>query len=704
MRRVRTHPAPAALTADPQGVATHCPYCALQCAMWIRSTEHGVEISGRDFPTNRGQLCRKGWTAGELLDSAERLRVPLVRDSREEALRPATWDDALDRIADAFTGLQRAYGNDAVAIFGGGGLTNETAYLLGKFARVALKTRMIDYNGRFCMSAAATAMRKAFGLDRGLPFPLDDIAGTDLLILAGVNTAETMPVLVRHLDELRASGGRIVVIDPRRTPTAALADVVVQPVPGTDVALAYGLLFGAIRAGLTDGEFIAERTVGFADVRATAMGYWPERVELLTGVSVAQLDELIHELALARTTILLTGRGVEQQVHGSAAVLAYINLMLALGRIGRPYCGYGSVTGQGNGQGGREHGQKADQLPGYRRIDDPEARAHVAQVWGIAPDDLPGPGVDAVTLLTDPDTDVHGMLVVGSNPVVSAPNAQLAEKRLRSLDFLAVVDIVLSETAELADVVLPTTQWAEETGTMTNLEGRVLLRQKALDPPAGVLTDIEILHQLARRLGHASGFPTDPRQVFDELRQASRGGVADYSGIDYERIAAENGVFWPCSEPARIGSPRLFLAGFATPDGRARFVDVAADLDADCPDAAFPFYLTTGRLMDHYQSGAQTRRIASLRRASPEPFAEVHTATARSLGISDGERVRIVTRQGSVILPARLTTTIREDTIFVPFHWGGSGRANTVTTNAVDSTCGMPAFKLTAARVEAVRE
>lgn len=704
MRRVRTYPAPAALTAEPQGVATHCPYCALQCGMWIRSTEHGVEIAGRDFPTNRGQLCRKGWTAGELLDSAERLRVPLVRDSREEALRPATWDDALDRIADAFTGLQRAYGNDAIAIFGGGGLTNETAYLLGKFARVALKTRMIDYNGRFCMSAAATAMRKAFGLDRGLPFPLDDIAGTDLLILAGVNTAETMPVLVRHLDELRASGGRIVVIDPRRTPTAALADVVVQPVPGTDVALAYGLLFGAIRAGLTDGEFIAERTVGFADVRATAMGYWPERVELLTGISVTQLDELIHELALARTTILLTGRGVEQQVHGSAAVLAYINLMLALGRIGRPYCGYGSVTGQGNGQGGREHGQKADQLPGYRRIDDPEARAHMAQVWGIAPGDLPGPGVDAVTLLTDPDTDVHGMLVVGSNPVVSAPNAQLAEKRLRSLDFLAVVDIVLSETAELAHVVLPTTQWAEETGTMTNLEGRVLLRQKALDPPAGVLTDIEILHQLARRLGHSSGFPTDPRQVFDELRQASRGGVADYSGIEYERIAAENGVFWPCIEPAGIGTPRLFLAGFATPDGHARFIDVAADLDADCPDAAFPFYLTTGRLMDHYQSGAQTRRIASLRRASPEPFAEVHTATARSLGISDGERVRIVTRQGSVILPARLTTTIREDTIFVPFHWGGSGRANTVTTNAVDSTCGMPAFKLTAARVEVVRE
>lgn len=278
------------------------------------------------------------------------------------------------------------------------------------------------------------------------------------------------------------------------------------------------------------------------------MAHWPELVERLTGVGVPQLREAVRLFCEADSGMVLTARGPEQQSKGTDTVSAWINLCLATGRAGRPLSGYGCLTGQGNGQGGREHGQKADQLPGYRKLDDPAARAHVARVWGVEPETLPGPGRSAYELLDALGGDVRSLLLMGSNPVVSAPHAGHVEERLRSLDFLAVADVVLSETAALADVVLPVTQWAEETGTTTNLEGRVLLRLRAVSPPPGVRSDLEVLGGLASLLGHEKGFPSDPEEVFDELRRASAGGPADYSGITYGRIAAENGVFWPCPE------------------------------------------------------------------------------------------------------------------------------------------------------------
>lgn len=689
-------------------VGTHCPYCALQCGMTlqVRRAEQGqamVTVTPRDFPTNRGNLCRKGWTCAELLSSPERLTVPLVRRSRSEDLVATSWEEAIDRTVTALTALQERYGPDSIGVLGGGGLTNEKAYLLGKFARVALRTRMIDYNGRFCMAAAATATRRAFGVDRGLPFPLSDIERTDLLILVGVNTAETMPVLLGHIERMRAAGGRLVVIDPRRSATAELADIFVQSTPGADIALAQGLLRLVIDAGLVDEAFVAARTRGFDEVRAHAMGFWPERVEALTGVSIVQLRAVVEELRRAQTTILLTGRGVEQHVTGTHAVLAYINLMLALGRVGRPWCGYGSVTGQGNGQGGREHGQKADQLPGYRSITDPCDREHVARVWGVDPEQIPGPGVPATEILTKAGTEdgVRGLLVFGCNPAVSAPEATRVENRLRSLDFLAVADFVLSETAALADVVFPVTQWAEETGTMTNLEGRVVVRRKALDPPPGVRSDLEVLAMLATALECRSAFPSDPAAVFAELRRASSGAVADYAGIDYERIVTEDGVFWPCPSADHPGTPRLFLDCFPTPDGRARFHVVPSSSADEAPDVEFPLCLTTGRLLEHYQSGAQTRRIDPLRRAVPTSYVEIHPATAQWYGVTDGDTVRVRTRRGSFVTTARVTTKVAEGTLFVPFHWGGAERANNATRAVTDPESGIPAFKLSAATVEA---
>ncbi|GGX25460.1 nitrite reductase [Streptomyces malachitofuscus] len=758
---------------------THCPYCALQCGMNLTPAPDGtgVEVSERaDFPVNRGALCGKGRTAPALLSSAVRLTSPLVRSAGGE-LVPASWEEALDRVAEGLGRTRAEYGADAVGVFGGGGLTNEKAYGLGKFARVVLGTSQIDYNGRFCMSSAAAAGNRAFGLDRGLPFPLEDIPRTGCVILVGSNPAETMPPSLRYFTELRENGGTLIVVDPRRTKTAEQADLHLAPRPGTDLALALGLLHLVVAEGHTDEEYVRERTVGWEETRASAMAHWPEYVERITGVSVPQLREAVRLFCEPESAMVLTARGPEQQAKGTDTVSAWINLALATGRPGSPLSGYGCLTGQGNGQGGREHGQKADQLPGYRKLTDPAARAHVAEVWGVDPDTLPGPGRSAYELLDALGTDIRSLLLMGSNPVVSAPRAAHVEERIRSLDFLAVCDVVLSETAALADVVLPVTQWAEETGTTTNLEGRVLLRRRAVTPPEGVRSDLEVMHELAARLGGdrnlEKGFPTDAEEVFAELRRASAGGPADYSGITYRRLAEENGVFWPCpaqgdgpgtgTAPAdatgpdtgisaatgtgagtRVrtgpgtgaddaggaggaaeaasgdlpagpapadgprsgvhpGTPRLFLDRFATEDGRARFVPVSYRAIAEEPDEEYPVLLTTGRVVAQYQSGAQTRRVDELNAAAPGPFVELHPRLAERLGAAEGDPVAVVSRRGRAVAPARITTAIRPDTVFMPFHWAGEGRANTLTNPALDPTSRMPEFKACAVRLEAVQ-
>ncbi|WP_371496920.1 molybdopterin oxidoreductase family protein [Kitasatospora sp. NBC_00374] len=680
---------------------THCPYCALQCGMGLSPADGPVPVAVVErpgFPVNRGALCGKGANAAAVLAPGARLTTPLVRVGG--ALRPAGWDEALGRIAEALGATAAAHGRDAVGVFGGGGLTNEKAYLLGKFARVVLGTSAIDYNGRFCMSSAAAAGIRAFGLDRGLPFPLDDIPRAGCVVLVGANPAETMPPFVRYLRELRDNGGTLIVVDPRRTRTAELADLHLAPRPGTDLALALGLLHLVIADGRTDEAFIAERTTGWPETRAAAMAHWPEHVEAVTGVPLPRLRAAAGLFCAAPTAMVLTARGPEQQAKGTDTVNAWINLCLATGNAGRPYAGYGCLTGQGNGQGGREHGQKADQLPGYRKLDDPAARAHVAAVWGVDPGSLPGPGRSAYELLDSLGTEVRALLLMGSNPVVSAPGSTHIGSRLRALDFLAVSDVVLSETAELADVVLPVTQWAEETGTLTNLEGRVVLRRRAVDAPEGVRSDLEVLHALADRLGHGAGFPTDPEQAFEELRRASAGGPADYAGISYRRIAAEDGVFWPCPDEDHPGTPRLFLDRFATPDGRARFVPVQHRPPAEEPDEQYPVRLTTGRVLAQYQSGAQTRRVAALNAAAPGPYVELHPVLAERLGIVDGERVAVVSRRGRTVTPARLTTAIRPDTVFMPFHWPGEGNANRHTNPALDPVSRMPEFKACAVRLE----
>jgi assimilatory nitrate reductase catalytic subunit len=687
--------------------ATHCPYCSLQCGIRIVAGGRPPVLTPWEaFPTNRGGLCGKGWRTAELLDHPERILVPLERPSRDAPLRPTTWERALDRIAEAVRRGQQEYGPDSVGCFGGGSLTNEKAYQLGKFARVALRTASIDYNGRFCMSSAAVAATRAFGIDRGMPFPVQDIAGAEVAMLVGSNPAETMPPVMQWFDQGRAHGAQHIVVDPRATPTALGSASHLQPAPGTDLALANGLLHLAVREGLVDHEYVATRTAGFDEVRRSVRAYWPDRVERITGVPVAAMRDAVRLLGSASSAMILTARGAEQHSNGTDTALAFINLALALGLPGRPNSGYATVTGQGNGQGGREHGQKADQLPGYRRLDDPTARKHVAAVWGVDPDTLPGPGPSAYEMLDRLGTDggVRVLMVLASNVVVSAPHSTHITDRLAALDFLVVADFFLSETAAMADVVLPTAQWAEEDGTVTNFEGRVLRRRRALPPPDGVPTDLRILRLLADRLGAGQHFADDPATVFAELRRASAGGVADYAGITYERIDTGQGVFWPCPAEDHPGTPRLFAERFPTPDGRARFHPVDHQASEEVPDGEFPYYLTTGRSVRHYQSGTQTRRVRSLVLAEPDAYVEMHRSLADRLGVTVGDRVRLRTRRGSAVFRARVTDTIRQDTVFVPFHWAAPSSVNALTNPALDRHSRMPEFKVCAVSVSRMDE
>ncbi len=663
---------------------------------------HSVNITpDAEFPVNQGRMCIKGFSAAELLRSGDRITTPLKRKSKDIFLS-ISWEEALDEIAACILALQSKYGADSVAAFGSGALTNEKAYLLGKFMRVAVGSANIDYNGRYCMSSAAAGQNKAFGIDRGLPFPVSDIARSETVVLWGANSADTLPPIMQWFEKQHTNGGRLIVVDPRRTETVQTASLHLQLTPGTDLALANGMLYVALDENLIDHDYIATRTNGFEDLRRIVLDYDPARVERLTGVPEKSIREATRMLATSASSMVLSGRGPEQQSKGTDTVLSLINLMLALGKVGRPHSGYGCLTGQGNGQGGREHGQKADQLPGYRRIDVPKHREAVAKVWGINASSLPTKGKSAYELCDalGPEGGIRGLLVFGSNLSVASPDAGHVDSQLRGLDLLVVCDSFMNETAQHASFFLPVTQWAEEEGTMTNLEGRVIRRRKAFDPPASVLSDINILCALAERLGKGQYFRYNAEEeVFNELCRASSGGVADYAGISYERIEREQGVFWPCPSSDHPGTPRLFAERFHHVDGKARFHPVQHVDAAELPDPDYPIYFTTGRYREHYNSGAQTRRMPTTMSRKPEPLLQMHPRLAKQLGVSNGELVRAESRRGAAEFYVQVSNEIRPDTVFAPFHWGGRRAANLLTNPALDPISRMPEFKVCAVQI-----
>ncbi len=690
------------LRAGERLTATHCCFCGMQCGMFLRTGEESGRVIGveprYDWPVNEGRLCPKGVLAYTQLNHPDRLLQPLVR--RGGRLVQAGWEEALDTVVQGIRSVQRKHGRDGFAVYSGSSMTNEKCYLAGKFARIAIGTRHIDYNGRLCMSSAAAGYNKAFGIDRpGCSWT--DILETDLLLVAGSNTPECHPTGITYLWKALDRGARLIVVDPRQTHIARAAHLHLQLRPGTDSALCMAMLQVLIADGYLDQAFLEARTRGFAEAAAAVRDMTPEAAADITGVTATAIRQAAHWYGQAATAVILHARGVEHHAHGTDNVLSLINLALATGKVGRRGCGVMTLTGQGNGQGGREHGQKADQLPGYRKITDPAARAHVARVWNVPEDWLPGPGYSAVEMFEAMDRgEIHGLYLMCSNPLVSLPSINRVEHAIKQLEFFACADFFLSETARHADVVLPVAMWAEDEGTVTNVEGRVIKYNRATTPPADVPTDWQLMCELARRLGKGEYFPyTEPRQIFAELARASQGGLADYYGITYEKVEALKGVFWPCPSLDHPGTPRLFHDRFYHPDGRAVLHPVSYTPPAEEPDRSYPLRYTTGRVVYHYLSGNQTRRIPFLRDLAPDPYVEIHPDTAGRYGIKPGDWVRVTSRRGTMVVRAQVTGVIRSDTVFIPYHWGDDVAANLLTVPALDPYSRMPELKAAAVQI-----
>jgi len=653
-----------------------------------------------DFPFNRGMLCPKGVKRYLQGSHPDRLLVPMVRT--ETGFQKTSWDEALGLTARRLKEIQDQYGRDAVAVLGGASLISEKSYLLGKFARVALGTRHIDYNGRLCMVSAGTAYKLALGVDRN-PNPWSDIPEAQVVIVAGSNVAECFPITTDYLWRMRDNGGKLIVVDPRRTPICRNADLYLPVKPGMDTALFAGILHVVLREGLEDREFIEHHTVGFEAVAEYVKQWDPRRTAEATGVPPDAIEKAARWFGTAERAMALHARGIEHHSHGVENVLAIINLCLATGNIGRPGAGPNMITGQGNGQGGREHGQKCDQLPGQRHIDDPAARAYVAGVWGVEPESLPPSGYSAMEIVEAIHRgEIKALLSICFNPLVSLPDAGYIREALNKLEFFGIIDFFLSETAHHADVVLAGSLQEEEEGIVCSGEGRVIKINKAVDPPGNAWPDSRIITEIAKRLGAGERFQfAGTRDIFEELRVASKGGTADYSGITWERLENEMGLFWPVPSEDHPGTPRFFEGGhFKHPDGKARFLVTEVRPGGDPLDETFPLHLTTGRVVSQFLSGTQTRRIGPLVDQYPEPRAEIHPELAARHEIANGDLVTVTTRRASITVPALVVRTIRPDTVFIPYHWPGRKSVNGLTHRTLDPRSKIPEYKSSACRIE----
>jgi assimilatory nitrate reductase catalytic subunit len=698
-------------------VPTHCCFCGQQCGMLLKVKDTQViAVEPRyDFPFNQGKLCPKGIKRYLQNGHPDRLLHAYQRDpAAPGGFMAIPYEEAVGRVAGEIERIQQQYGRDAFAVLSGASLTTEKTYLMGKFSRMCLRTRYIDYNGRLCMVSAAGGNWRAFGIDRAAN-PWSDILGAEVVWISGANVAECAPITTDYVWQAREQGARVIVVDPRLNPLARTCDLFMPIKPGRDVVLFNGILHLMIEHDWLDHDFITSHTNGFEAVAEHVREWTPARTAQVTGIAEKTIRQAAEWWGQAKTSFLMHARGIEHHSHGVQNVLGAINLVLASGRIGRPSCGYATITGQANGQGGREHGQKADQLPGARDINKPEHRAYVASVWGMDPDDLPPAGVDAYELFRKIDRgEIKGLLSICFNPLVSLPDNNYVRAQLQKLEFYVAIDFFLNETAHYAHILLPGSQQEEDEGVVCTAEGRVVKINKAVECPGEARQDWRIIQDIARALGRERGFTfRSPGEIFDELRIASKGGISDWSGITYEKVERQNGVFWPCPSEDHPGTPRLFEAGswnpvaqgagpFYFPDGKARFNVATYTPPAEEVDSDYPYYLTTGRVISQFLSGAQTRRIGPLLDPYPEPRVEIHPSLAQTLGVVEGEPVTVESRRGAMTLPALVVKTIRPDTVFIPYHWAGRQSANQLTIAAQDPLSKIPEYKVCAVRVRKV--
>ena len=695
-------------------VRSVCPYCATGCGLVVEVRNgHVRSVRGdKHHPSNFGSLCRKGALLDEVLDTPDRLLYPQVRDSLDQPFRRVTWDEAIAFAASRFKASIERGGPDSVAFYGSGQLLTEDYYLFGKLAKGYIGTNNQDTNSRLCMTSASAAYGMAFGVD-GPPCTYEDIDAADAFLILGANIEACHPVLFKRIEQ-RKRGNRnvkVIVVDPRRTPTAAIADIHLAIRPGTDVALLNSMLAEIVISGLVDQAFIDAHTEGWDETLAAAKRYTAERVARGIGVDAEDIRRAALAYARAGAALSLWTMGANQSTAGVDKNLALINLALATGNIGRPGAGPFSLTGQPNAMGGREAGGLAHTLPGHRNVANPEHRREMEEFWGVPEETISAkPGLTAVEMFDAiGKRQVTAVWIAATNPVASMPNADAVSGALRTADVVVVQDAYHpTETTQLAHVLLPAAQWSEHAGTMTNAERRVCVLEQATAAPGEAQPDWQIFCRFAEAMGHGEAFAyQNVEAIFEEFKQTTAGRDLDMTGMSYELLRASGGLQWPLPTGRRGGTKRLYADGiFPTSSGRARFNAVEYRPAAEPIDADFPFILTTGRVKDQWHTRTRTGKVKKLVAGDPEPFIEISPFDARDLGIEQGKLVEVASRRSAVRLRARVTDTMRPGVLFVPFHWSRlwstETDVNRIVSGAFDPISKEPELKYTAVSIHRV--
>jgi len=695
-------------------IKTLCPYCGVGCGLEVVPDKKQTwKVRGdRNHPSSQGMVCIKGATVAESIRS-DRLLYPMMRDTLDQPFRRASWDEALDAIVNRIQTIRCTSGPDALCIYGSGQFATEDYYVAQKLMKGCLGTNNFDANSRLCMSSAVYGYVQSFGSD-GPPCCYDDLELTDCAFIIGSNTAECHPIVFNRLAKYHKKhpNVKMIVVDPRRTPTAEAADLHLAIKPGTDIDLLNGIAYLLLRRQAIDPEFIQECTTNFSAFAEVISSYTPDFVASRCGITVSELETAANYWEQSQRVLSLWSMGINQSSEGTAKVRSLINLHLMTGQIGKPGCGPFSLTGQPNAMGGREAGGLAQLLPGYRFVNNAAHRTEVEQFWGIAPGSIsPNPGRTAWDMITGLETgDVELLWIAATNPVVSMPDLERTKAALLRSPFTIYQEAYYpTETSAYAHILLPATQWSEKTGVMTNSERRVTLCP-GFDIPSGeARDDWSIFAEVGRRLGFAEHFAFDSvADVFQEFVQLTEGRPCDMTGLSHEYLRLQGPQQWPCREnepphPAKEAKRLYTDRRFHTEDGRARFSAYHSRGLAEPPDLNYPFVLTTGRVYGHWHTMTRTGRTEKINQLHPDPFLEIHPRDAAKLQIKEGDLLEVRSRRGKAQFPAKVTKAIAPGTLFVPMHWGSlwaeGAEANAMTHAASCPDSKQPELKACAVQL-----
>lgn len=695
-------------------IKTLCPYCGVGCGLEVvPDKKQSWKVRGdRNHPSSQGMVCIKGATVAESIRS-DRLLYPMMRDTLDQPFRRASWDEALDAIVNRIQTIRSTTGPDALCVYGSGQFVTEDYYVAQKLMKGCLGTNNFDANSRLCMSSAVSGYIQSFGSD-GPPCCYDDLELTDCAFIVGSNTAECHPIVFNRLAKYHKKNPNVkmIVVDPRRTPTAEAADLHLAIKPGTDIDLFNGIAYLLLRKRAIDPEFIQDCTENFSAFAEVVSSYTPDFVASRCGISVSDLETAARYWEQSQRVLSLWSMGINQSSEGTAKVRSLINLHLMTGQIGKPGCGPFSLTGQPNAMGGREAGGLSHLLPGYRFVKNAEHRTQVEEFWGIAPGSIsPNPGRTAWEMILGLETgDVELLWIAATNPVVSMPDLERTKAALlRSPLTIYQEAYYPTETSAYAHILLPATQWSEKTGVMTNSERRVTLGP-GFDIPLGeARDDWSIFAEVGRRLGFAEHFAFDSSaDVYQEFVQLTRGRPCDVTGLSHEYLRLQGPQQWPCPEnepphPANEAKRLYTDRRFHTDDGRAKFSAYHSRGLAEPPDPNYPFVLTTGRLYGHWHTMTRTGRTDKINQLHPDPFLEIHPRDAAKLQINEGDLLEVRSRRGKARFPAKVTKAIAPGTLFVPMHWGAlwaeEAEANAMTHSASCPDSKQPELKACAVQL-----